>query len=169
MALPNGMKPEDLEPVYNYALSDVPSFGLRRAVEKVIKGEYEIERGFIPRPPELAAMARAEAKSVRDDIARLREKEATIKGMVEAKTDRPDEAAKERIRCMLGRFRAENTARRAQERGVIFHEPISPEKAEYWEKIQSLKDAPEITAEQQAFRRKISNDISATEMKRAAE
>lgn len=169
MALPNGMKPEDLEPVYNYALAEVPAYGLKRAVEKIIKGEYEIERGFIPRPPELAAMARAESKTVRDDLARLREKEATIKGMAEAKNDRPDEAAKERIRSMLGRFRVDNNARKAQARGIPVHEPMSPDRAEHWAKIQALKDAPEISAEQMAFRRKIEMDLSNNEMKRAAE
>jgi hypothetical protein len=147
----------------------VPSCGLKRAVEKIIKGEYEIERGFIPRPPELAAMARAEAKTIREDLVRLREKETTIKSMSEAQQARPDEAAKERIRNMLGRFRMETAARKAQVRGVPINEPISPEKAEYWQKIQALKDAPEITAEQQAFRRKIEMDMSSADTRKAAE
>ncbi len=158
MALPVGMKPEDLEPVYGYALSEVPAYGLRRAVEKIIKGEYDIERGFIPRPPELAAMSRAEAKVVRDDLVRLREKMATLEDL-KHKPAAADEGAKARVRAILERFRAEHKAAKAQERGVVVHEPMTAEQAEYYAKINALKDAPNITAEQLAHRRKIGMEL----------
>ena len=170
MALPVGMSPSDLEAVYGYALSEVPSHGLKRAVEKIIKGEYEIERGFIPRPPELAAMARAEARVVREDLARLREKETTIRSLEEDKRDRPNEDAKARIRSILQQFRSDNENRKAKERGFVSHEPMSEEKAAHWLKIQALPDAKEITAEQQAFRRRIEMELPpSADSKEAAE
>lgn len=154
LALPHGMKPEDLEAVYGYALSDVPACGLKRAVEKIIKGEYDIERAFIPRPPELAAIARAESKSFRDDLTRLRLKESTIKDL-QSKPQPISEDAKARVRSLLGRYRAETQAYKEQQRGYLAPEPMSDEKAEYWRKIEAMKDAPQVTAEQQQFRNKI--------------
>lgn len=38
-------------------------------------------------------------------------------------------------------------------------EPMTQEKAEYWSKIGDLKDAPNVTAEQMGFRRKIEADL----------
>jgi len=168
MSVPTGMKPEDLESVYGYALSDVPAFGLKRAVEKIIKGEYPIKNGFIPLPPELAAMARAEAKTVRDDLTRLREKEATIRDL-QNKPEPASEDARARVRSMLGRFRSEHEASKAQARGVVHQEPMTEDRAAYWGKIKDMKDADEVSAEQQAFRRKVDTDLSTVERREAAE
>ena len=158
MALTQGMKPEDLETVYGYALSDVPAVGLKRAVEKIIKGEYDIEHGFIPRPPELAAMARAEAKAIRDDLARLREKERTLRDL-QGQPAPVSEEARARVRSILKKFRAGHEAYRAEQRGNVVHEPMSEDKAEYWRKIEGLKDARHVDAEHLTFRRKIEMDM----------
>lgn len=58
--------------------------------------------------------------------------------------------------------------RKTQDREV-YREPMTPERAAHWEKIAALPDAQTITAEQQAFRRKVEMDVSETELKRAAE
>lgn len=169
MAIPSGMKPDDLEPVYTYALSDVPAFGLRRAVEKIIKGEYQIKYGFMPLPPELAAMARAEARTLREDLSRLRAREATLADIAKGPPPEPDESTKERVRHLREQFKRFHAEQKAQERGVAIHEPMTPERAAHWEKIMALPDAKEISAEQQAFRRKVEMDVAAAEPKRAAE
>ncbi|WP_250941060.1 hypothetical protein [Allorhizobium sonneratiae] len=158
MSLPPGIKPEDLEAVYGYALSDVPTFGLKRTVEKIIKGEYDIERGFIPRPPELASMARAEARTIREDLIRLREKERAIREL-QVKPEPISEEARSRVRSILGRFRAGHEAQKAQQRGHAAPAPMSADKAEYWRKIEALKDAREVSTEQQAFRNKIQMEM----------
>lgn len=160
LAISGGIKPEDLETVYSYALSNSPSYGLRRAVEKIIKGEYDIDRGFIPRPPELAAMARAESRVVTDDLIRLRERRSTLEDL-QRKPEHVDEGAKERVRALLGRYRAENEAYKAQSRGIVVAEPMTADQAEYWSKINALRDAPEVTAEQMAHRRKIATELEA--------
>lgn len=168
MTLPDGVKPEDLEAVYGYALSDVPAFGLKRAVEKLIKGEYDIRRGYIPKPPELAAMARAEAKVIRDDLTRLREKRATLLDL-QKKPQPVSQDSLDRVRAMLGRFRADQEASAARHRGEPVSEPMTDEKAEYWRRIEALRDAPEVSADQRAFRRKIEMDLPEAKMKDAAE
>lgn len=159
MAIPAGMKPDDLEPTYGYALADVPAYGLHRAVEKLLKGEYEIERGFIPRPPELAAMARSEAKVIRDDLARLRGRERTLKELSE-KPHEADEASKARVKALLANFRKSHADAKAKERGHPVHVPMSPEQAEYWSKISALPDAETISAENHEQRRKIGNELA---------
>lgn len=158
MALPNGMKAEDLETIYGYALSDVPAAGLKRAVEKIIKGEYPIKHGFMPLPPELAAMARAEAKTIRDDLVRLREKEASIREMNTA-PEPVSEESRQRVRSMLQQFKADHEAQKASQRGNVEPEPMADDKAEYWRKIEAMKDATNLDAEHMAFRRKIEMEM----------
>lgn len=74
-----GDKRPDPADVYAYALQDVPLYGLRRATEKLIKGEYagnpDILLGVIPKPPVLAAISRLEAKPLVDDRIRLTERQ----------------------------------------------------------------------------------------------
>lgn len=157
MIMPTNIKPEDVEKVYTFALEGVPATGLKIATQKLVRGEYEIERGFIPRPPELAAMARAETKTLRDDLARLRLTQQSLQDAQPA--EKMDEAAKERIRAMLGRFRAEHKASKAIEKAP---ETLTDEHAEYYRKIMALNDAREVGHENLAFRSKI-NSLMPTE------
>lgn len=167
LSLPSSMDPEKAPAVYAYAVTNVSAAGLKKAISKLIRGEYEfLNKAFIPTPPELAAMARAETRSLADDLARAKLK---LESLTPPEAPKVDEAGKARIRSLLQQFRNDNAARKAQAQGVPIHEPISPDKAGYWAKIQALNDAPEVSAEQQAFRRKIDMDISEIEMKRAAE
>ncbi|MBO0141486.1 hypothetical protein JZX87_09960 [Agrobacterium sp. Ap1] len=140
---------------YSKVLSAVPSCGLRRAMTKLKHGQYEnINLDFIPTPANLAAMARAEAKVTIDDLTRLREKQATLRDLHD-KPEPVSEEARARVRSMLGRFNANHEAHKAQQRGYVAPEPMSDEKAEYWRKIEAMKDAPEVTDEHQQFRNKI--------------
>jgi hypothetical protein len=157
LSLPSSMDPEKAPAVYTYAITNVSAAGLRKAVSKLIRGEYEfLSKAFIPTPPELAAMARAETRSLSDDLARAKLK---LQSIAPPEPSKVDEAGKARIRSLLQQFRSDNENRKARERGIIVHEPMTPEKAAHWAKIQTLPDAPEITAEQQAFRRKIEMEI----------
>ncbi|PDT55057.1 MULTISPECIES: hypothetical protein [Sinorhizobium] len=59
---------------YRLSLRNVPVFGLRRAYVKLKRGEYEnINLAFIPLPAELAAMANAECRILREDRIRKQE------------------------------------------------------------------------------------------------
>lgn len=158
MAYSKGIEPEMIETVYSYALRDVPAVGLQEATKKILKGEYNIEYGFIPKPPELAAMARAEAKEERDKRAGLIEKQRTLQDLSSYRSRKPDQGTKERIRDMLGRFRAETAAARVE--NALPQETMSEERAAYFAQIMQLNDAkggPD--ASQMAFRRKIKAEI----------
>ncbi|WP_181147684.1 hypothetical protein [Ensifer aridi] len=59
---------------YRVSLRNVPVFGLRRAYVKLKRGEYEnINLAFIPLPAELAAMANADCRILREDRIRKQE------------------------------------------------------------------------------------------------
>lgn len=158
MAYSQGIDPEMIETVYSYALRDVPAIGLQKATRKILKGEYDIEYGFIPKPPELAAMARAEAKEERDKRAGLIEKQRTLQDLSAYRSRKPDQGTKERIREMLGRFRAETAAARVE--NALPQETMSEERAAYFSQIMAMRDREGGPyAEQMAFRRRIKAEI----------
>ncbi len=170
MSYPRSIAKEKAIEEYVKVLVAVPSCGLRKAMHKLKHGHYEnINLDFIPTPANMAAMARAEAKATVDDLNRLREKQSTLSDLAETKPAAPDEAARERVRRLRESFKRQHEEAKAVERGLAIHEPMTPERAAHWEKIAALPDAQTITAEQQAFRRKVEMDISHTELKRAAE
>lgn len=159
MLMPKGIAPEDFIKEYTLALSSVPRSGLMTAVAKLKSGQYEIDHAFLPRPAELAAMARLEAKSDRDDLIRKR---AMAEALAPSKK-RPDSSPEvmSRVKAKLAAFKAENARLNAVAGAPSRHEPITPERAEYLSQIMALKDAPNLTAEQLAHRRKAEMDMSA--------
>ena len=154
LSLPSGMKAEEAPNIYNFALEGVATYGVSVATRKVIRGEYEINKAFIPTPPELAAIARAEARVIREDKARLMER---LDAMSQSQPQERDPAMVERIKAKLRDFREQDAARRAM--NTIPQEPMSDEKAEYYRKIMDIKDTRAPSAEQMAYRRKIIRDI----------
>lgn len=170
MLMPKGIAPEDFIKEYTLALSSVPRSGLMTAVAKLKSGQYEIDHAFLPRPAELAAMARLEAKSDRDDLIRKRAMAEALAPSQKLPDRSPEVMA--RVKSKLAAFRAETEARKAKDGGLVLHEPITPERAEYLSQIMALKiDAPNLTAEQLAYRRKAERDINevAGSAKEAAE
>jgi hypothetical protein len=124
MVLPLGIRPEDLEPVYGFALSGTPAAALKRVVEKLIRGEYQLERGFIPRPPELAELARTEVRHQRADLLRLTEKQRALQELSQARARKPDPEACARVRARLDAFRAAHAAQKL----LAISEPKTPAK-----------------------------------------
>lgn len=151
------MQADKAPEIYAYALTDVPGYGVHKATGKIIRGEYEINRGFIPMPPELAAMARAEAKVIREDKVRLMEKLRTIE-VIQCKPEHRDDAMRQRIKDMRAKAREIHAAHRVG--AESFPEPMSEEKAAYFQRIMALRDAPQVSAEQAAARRKVEHEIS---------
>lgn len=165
MSLPQGVDAQKFDVIYGYALDGVPNCGLTIATQKLIRGDYagnpDILLGMIPRPPILAALAKQEARGAREDLARKRETASALRG-VKPEVDRSPEVMA-RVQARLNQFRQEHEEAKAKERGVVVHEPMSPEKAEYWAKIQELPDWWQIGAEQAAFRRKIEAEMAEVE------
>ena len=121
MTMPPTIEPRKIVAVYHYALSGVPAFGLSAATQKLIRGDYaanpNVLLGTIPKPPVLAALARAEAQSLRADLARKRE-------MVAALTQRPADdrrsaASRSRVRALLQSFRQAHAAVKAGWEGAF--------------------------------------------------
>lgn len=171
LSLPSGMTVEAAPEIYAFALAGVPAFGVQKATAGVIRGEYDINKGFVPKPPEFAAISRLETKAIRDDLVRLREKEATLQ---EASTPREktSEEQKERIRQLHAQFKAAHAESKVGERFSPIPADMTPEQLAYWEQIQAIKDAPTITEEQRAMRSKIASSMATAtqaEQKDAAE
>lgn len=162
MGLPTGMKPEDVTTVYSYALSGLSTDALNIAAKKLIRGEYPIERkAFIPTPPELAAIVRAESRVISDDLVRLKDTAESMRGPEKPKVD---EAAKARIREKLAQFRADHAAQKAASKTPVVEEEMTHEQVAYFRKIQDLPDAPEITPEQMRHRNAIASRIEKAEL-----
>jgi len=160
LALPSGMNAEKAPEIYAFALQGVSHHGLSIATRKILRGEYEISRAFVPTAPELAAMARAEARVLRDDLTRLKERQAAVAQSYGRKEPKCAET-KERILQRLNQFRAQNAALKAV--NAIPQEPMTAEKAEYYSGIMALRDAPGVGVEHTAYRRKIASEIAASE------
>lgn len=72
LSLPSALSPDMAPAVYAFALKGISGSALKRVVAKIIRGEYEIHRAFIPNAPEFAILARAEDAPMVDDLARAR-------------------------------------------------------------------------------------------------
>ncbi|WP_051000025.1 hypothetical protein [Sinorhizobium fredii] len=74
MNAPAGIAPEDILSEYAIALDGVARYGLVTAITKLKRGEYDsVKPAFMPTPAELAAIARIEAKPLREDRNRKQE------------------------------------------------------------------------------------------------
>lgn len=130
--------------VYSFALAGLSHDAIVIAVKRLIRGEYDINKAFIPTPPELAAIVRSEAKNIMDDLVRLK---ATAEAMrPQEKATPADEGMKARIRERLAEFRASHRMAKEAERGQVVAE-VTPEKAAMLRKILALPDAKEVSAE----------------------
>jgi hypothetical protein len=172
MMVPKTIAATEFVREYTMALGGVPSYGLAVAVAKLKRGEYpDVKPDFMPLPAMLAAIARLETKNIRDDLVRLREKEATLAEAAKPR-EKTSEEQKERIRQLHAQFKAAHAESKVGERFNPIPADMTPEQLAYWEQIQAIRDAPTITEEQRAMRRKIASSMaSATqaEQKDAAE
>jgi hypothetical protein len=171
MMVPKGIAAAEFIREYTIALAGVPTYGLAIAVMKLKRGEYpDVKPDFMPLPAMLAAIARLETKTIRDDLVRLREKQDTLKEAAAPK-EKTSEEQLARIRALHAQFKAAHAESKVTDRFRQQIEEMTPEQAEYWEKISAIRDAENITEEQMAFRRKVGKQIDgAAELhKRAAE
>ncbi|MFC3072372.1 hypothetical protein [Shinella pollutisoli] len=159
LSLPGNMDASKSPEIYAYALSKVSATGVRKAVAKLVRGEYDLRnKAFIPTPPEFADLARHETREIVDDLSRLK---ARREALTAEKAPDHDEATKARIRQLLKNFRSSREAEKVQNRELA--EPMDDDRAEYWRSIMALKDADNVTEEQMQFRRRIEKRVSDTE------
>lgn len=157
MSLPSNMDPSEAPAVYGFAMNGASVGGVKRAVVKLIRGEYDLRnRSFIPSPPELAALARDETRIFVADRARLRE-------TMQSLTERPEPRSPEmtaRAKELVAHWRASEEARKAET--ALPHQPMTEDRADYWRRIMDVKDAPNPGDEQMQFRRQIEKQVADT-------
>lgn len=158
MSLPATVKPENAAGVYAYALKGVATTGVETATRKIIRGEYNINHGFVPTAPEFAAMARLEARMISDDLARLREKKETIEDLATPKqVSSPEEL--ERIRQIYANFRQAYMADKDRSRGFGATEEMTDERRERLEKILATPERSDAKPEEIAYAQRMSSQI----------
>lgn len=158
LTIPASIEPGNVMRVYRFALEGVPTCGLKIATKKLLRGDYagnpDILLGMVPKPPVLAALAKLEARTAREDLARKRDLVETLTHKVPEIDRSPEVMA--RVRARVAEVRSAAAAERSKT--IKNPEPtvMTEEAAEYWRKIQALNDVPGgLTAEEAAYRRKI--------------
>lgn len=190
LPLPRGIDAEMLLGGYYVALSDEPIEALESVVRKLIKGIWPEEVRFCPRPPELANMVREEARRIREANApriastpvhkpaawvlmrkKYEGREVLKTGVSMADFNARDWPAGTCYVPILETVFAPEPPKEKQTRVSKAVSPLSkqaaPEPAvyhdpDYWRRISELRDAPEITEEQMAFRRNVGKAIEAS-------
>ena len=146
MAYPVSMDERMALSAYRSVLSSVPRGGLKKALGKLRRGEYEnINLAFIPSPIELAAMSRLEAKQMISDVSRLK---ATRRQIEENKaTNEKTAESKQRVRDMLEAIKAEREIVT-----LVVEDDMTEERRERMRKIMDMPDAQNVGREHIRFR-----------------
>lgn len=167
LGIASGIAPKEVNTVYSFALADLSREALNITTRKLIRGEYDIDRkDFIPKPPELAAMVRAEARVLAADISRLT---ATADAIRPQEPVIISEEMRSRAREKLAQFRVWHAEAKVAERYGNVKEPMSEERASMLSRIMALPDAKEVTADQAAYRRRVAAELNASAEQEAAE
>lgn len=121
LAFPTGIKPEGAARVYQFALRGISIAALKSTVIKIIQGEYPNSQEFIPKPPMLAAYARAAARELWNDRERL----ISIKEAREFKLPNRQRSEEEiaRVRALVEQVKAAAVANREAEKSAFYDKP----------------------------------------------
>lgn len=79
LMIPSAVSENEAIDLYRDALAETPIEGLRKAFLKLKRGGYSKHVAFLPNPSELAALANAEAESLRSDRARISERARLVR------------------------------------------------------------------------------------------
>ncbi|MDP9590605.1 UNVERIFIED_ORG: hypothetical protein J2W19_003169 [Shinella zoogloeoides] len=79
LMIPSAVSENEAIDLYRDALAATPIEGLRKAFIKLKRGGYAKHVTFLPNPSELAALANAEAESLRADRARISERARMVR------------------------------------------------------------------------------------------
>jgi len=152
LSLSSSIAAKDMNTVYSYALSGLSNEALVIVCKKLVRGEYDIDRkAFIPLPPEMSAMVRAEQRIISEDLARARAKLEAVTTPKPA--DRSPEAI-ERVRKLRQSFLATHKAEKEKAHPQAVEPAMDEERQAYFDRILALKDAPVVTEEHMIARRK---------------
>ena len=103
LEFPPGIDPQRAGEIYAFAMRGVSGEGLKRACIRIIQGDVaDIGFQFIPTPPRLAVLARAETDVIRRDRERI---VLALESMAPQRGPEPSEESKARVRAMVERVR----------------------------------------------------------------
>lgn len=121
LPFPPGLDPEKAALVYQFALRGVAHEAIKRVVLKITQGEVPSVMKFLPAPPELAALCKAEAREIWTDRERL----IALKEAMEFK--RPGglrtEEEKARVRAMVDQVKRNAAALRDEVKDEFYNKP----------------------------------------------
>lgn len=164
---PEGIPAAEINKVYSFALSGLAGYALNKTIRRIIQGEIDGITAFIPTPPELAKLTRAEQAKITEDLARAK---ATAAAMKPQEREELSPEAKARMKALWDNFKWNHKAEKERERGTLAPDlPLTPEREDELRRMLALKDADNITAEQMAFRRRIQMKLGSTQIQEAAE
>lgn len=110
LAMPSPIEPERSPAIYGYSLAGLPLSCIERVAKKLLRGEYDREYGFLPKPPEFAQLVRAEEAVIRADVRRQREIRQTRMELEEQKSrPAPSEESRARVRALVESVRRNMT------------------------------------------------------------
>ncbi|TWF53249.1 hypothetical protein FHW37_104526 [Neorhizobium alkalisoli] len=100
--MPSPIEPERAPAIYGYSLCGLPYSSIEKVTKKLLRGEYEREHGFLPKPPEFAQMVRAEEALIRADLRRSQEIRQTKMELQDIrKRPAPSAESIERVRALV--------------------------------------------------------------------
>ena len=158
LSLPATIDPASAVDAYAVALEGIGREGVERAAKRVIRGEYDIHKGFVPTAPEFAALARKEARTIGEDLARLRESQATLEDATRPRApSNPEMIA--RIKQMNRDYQHRHQAEKSREDRSGANAPIDDERRARLEKILAAPERPGIRPEEVRLANEMANRI----------
>lgn len=113
-----GIDPANAARVYQFALRGVSIAAIKRTVQKIVQGEVPTVREFLPAPPALAALCKAEAREIWMDRERLIATKEALEFKRPGGTKTPE--AKARVRAMAADFVA--SVKQAKEQNFALYQ-----------------------------------------------
>ncbi len=159
LSLPVNMDAAKAPEIYSFALGKVSATGVKKAVAKLVRGEYPLKnKAFIPLPPDFADLARGEDRVVIDDLAGLRSSKEMLEGASrQGERSNPEQLA--RIRELHKNFQHFHEANKDRTDRSGAHSPIDDERRARLEKILAAPERPDVRPEEIKFANEMANRI----------
>lgn len=121
LPFPTGIEPSNAARVYQFALRGVSLEALKRTVMRIVQGDVERAREFIPTPPALAALVKAEGRELWMDRERLL---LTADSLRAGEQREPaSEESKSRVRAMVRQVQDNAAAIREEAKDEFYNKP----------------------------------------------
>jgi len=121
MPYPPGLDPSNAARVYLFALRGVSREAIKRTVQKIVQGDVPSALNFIPTPPALASLCKAEAREMWADRERL----IITRDSLIGERDRAPKTAEEkaRVAAMVAQVKANADALRDEVKDAFYNKP----------------------------------------------